>query len=85
MFISWQEFLRRNDVSKLTLAEQKKKFLYENQLAAERMRYFETMYSAAGGAGGAAGGSGQVIDGPIAGSTVQALDGNDNVIAQTMN
>lgn len=83
MFISWQDFLRRNDVSKLTLAEQKKKFLYENQLAADRMRYFETIYSAAGGAAGGAGGSGQVIDGPIKDCTVQALDENDNVIAQT--
>ena len=83
MFISWQDFLRRNDVSKLTLAEQKKKFLYENQLAADRMRYFETIYSAAGGAAGGAGGSGQVIDGPIKNCTVQALDANDNVIAQT--
>ena len=47
------------------------------------MRYFETIYSAAGGAAGGAGGSGQVIDGPIKNCTVQALDENDNVITQT--
>jgi hypothetical protein len=66
MVITWQQFISLAANRKLSLKEQKKKFLQENAEQLRHLEYIQAMY----GAGGAAGSGGIVLDGPIEGATV---------------
>jgi hypothetical protein len=66
MVITWQQFISLAANRKLSLKEQKKKFLQENAEQLRHLEYIQAMY----GAGGAVGSGGIVLDGPIEGATV---------------
>tara|TARA_R100000081_G_scaffold91869_1_gene71333 strand:+ start:3139 stop:4935 length:1797 start_codon:yes stop_codon:yes gene_type:complete len=65
--ITWQQFINLPVNKKLSLREQKSKFLLENTKLLTDLEAIEAMYGAAGAAGGF---SGVASDGPIAGATV---------------
>ena len=68
--ITWQQFVNLPVNKKLTLREQKTRFLLENTKFLNDLEAIEAMYGAAGAAGGFAG---VASDGPIAGATVTAV------------
>lgn len=65
--ITWQEFSRRPEIAKLSLSEQKKRFIWENNQRSQKDRYLEELV---GGPTGATSGIGS--DGPLSGATVTA-------------
>lgn len=65
--ITWQEFSRRPEIAKLSLSEQKKRFIWENTQRSQKDRYLEELV---GGPTGATSGIGS--DGPLNGATVTA-------------
>ena len=67
--ITWQQFINLPVNKKLSLREQKTKFLLENTKLLTDLEAIEAMYGSAGGVGGF---SGIANDGPIAGATVTA-------------
>lgn len=67
--ITWQQFINNPENTKLTLREQKARFLLENSKQLLDLQAIQAMY---GGAAGGMGFSGVASDGPIAGATVSS-------------
>jgi len=67
--ITWQQFISNPENTKLTLREQKARFLLENSKQLLDLQAIQAMY---GGAAGGVGFSGNASDGPLSGATVSS-------------
>ena len=67
--ISWQQFIKDPSNKKLSLTEQKKRYLLENSKQLFDLQAINAMY---GGAAGGVGFSGNASDGPLSGATVSS-------------
>ena len=70
--ISWQQFINNPSNRKLTIQEQKSRYLLENSQQLFNLQAINAMYGTSIGAGGGGGFTGRASDGPLSGATVSS-------------